>query len=70
MEHPETLPAAEPEEVKEVTLDPEGGIWEPDEMLDRLAIIGSMPLWKLNKMQTEDPEGWARLTAGIFDPPD
>ena len=70
VDHPEEMPPAEPEEVKEVTLDLEGGIWEPDEMLDRLAIIGSMPLWQLNKMEAEDPEGWARLTAGIFDPPD
>ena len=70
VDHPEELPPAEPEEVKEVTPDLDGGIWEPDEMLDRLAIIGSMPLWQLNKMEAEDPEGWARLTAGIFDPPD
>ena len=69
VDHPEALPAAEPEAVKEVTPELEGGIWEPDEMLDRLAIIGSMPLWQLNKMQAEDPEGWARLTAGLFDPP-
>ena len=70
IEHPEELPEAEPEEVKEGTLDPEGGIWEPDEMLDRLAVIGSMPLWKVNRMRAEDPEGWARLTEGLFDPPD
>ena len=69
-DHPEALPAAEPEAVKEVTPELEGGIWEPDEMLDRLAIIGSMPLWQLNKMQAEDPEGWAKLTEGLFDPPD
>ncbi len=70
VDHPEALPAAEPEAVKKVTPELEGGIWEPDEMLDRLAIIGSMPLWKINKMQAEDPEGWARLTAGLFDRPD
>ena len=68
VDHPEELPEAEPEEVKEVILDLEGGIWEPDEKLDRLAVIGSMPLWKVNQMRAEDPEGWVRLTAGLFDP--